>query len=476
MNSIAFGTEGWRGELARDFTFEGVRRVTAALADFLKEEGSAQKGVAISFDRRFLAEDFARESAQVFAARGIRVHLSSTYLPTPVLSWSVRRYGLASGVMITASHNPPEWNGFKIKGPHGGPEYPERVKAIEKLLNKRYPEGGSIELVVLEEARERGLIVELNPRAEYLKWVSNLIEIETIKERAPRIAVDSMHGCSAGWTADILRSWGCSVTEINSAADPLFGGTPPEPKPANLMELMAIVGEGDFLLGLASDGDGDRLSAIDERGEFFSPQRILALFAKYLKEERGMPGGVVKAVSATIMLDLLAKAGGYKVITTPIGFKNMSPHMTQGAGIFMAGEESGAIGVTAHLPERDGIFNALLLTEIVSKYGMGPRAAIEDIFSRVGHFTFDRLDTRFERSRMESVTRRVENLEPPEELCGLPVTRVDRMDGVKIFRDDNSWLMVRVSGTEPLLRLYAEGRTGEEVKLLLKEGKKLAGI
>ncbi|PLX41900.1 MAG: phosphoesterase [Deltaproteobacteria bacterium] len=476
MKPITFGTEGWRGEVARDFTFEGVRRVTAALADFLNEEGSAQKGVAISFDRRFLAEEFAKESARVLAARGIKVHLSRSYLPTPVLSWSVREYGLASGVMITASHNPPEWNGFKIKGPHGGPEYPERVKAIEELLNERYQEGASIPVIGFEEARESGLILDLNPRKEYLEWVSGLIDFEMIRQSAPRIAVDSMHGCSAGWTADILRSWGCTVSEINASSDPLFGGTPPEPKSGNLTELMALVKESDFILGIASDGDGDRLAAVDEKGNFFSPQRIMALFAKYLKEERGMDGGVVKAVSATVLLDLLAKAGGYKVITTPIGFKNMSPHMTPGAGIFMAGEESGAIGVTEHLPERDGIFNALLLTEIVSKYGMGPRGAIESIFKELGHFTFDRLDTRFDRSLMESISERVKNLPSPVELCGLPVTRVERMDGVKIFRDDNSWLMVRVSGTEPLLRLYAEGRSEEDVERLLQEGKKLAGI
>jgi alpha-D-glucose phosphate-specific phosphoglucomutase len=473
---IKFGTEGWRGVISRDFTFDGVRRVAGALADFLHEENSAGKGVAIGYDRRFLSAEYAAECAGVLAARNIPVRLAEEYLPTPVLSFAVRDENLAAGLMITASHNPPEWNGIKIKGPQGGPASPELVSRVEKILGDSFGPEREVECLSLEEGRERGLVTALDPRKSYLEAVFRIIDFEAIKKARLRVAVDSMHGCGAGWTADILRDLGCEVTELNGSGDPLFGGIPPEPTEERVTALLTLMKSGVFHFGVANDGDADRLSAVDERGDYFSPQRIIAIFAKYLKTLRKMEGGAVKAVSATSMLDRLGERYGFTVLTTPVGFKHMSPYMSPGSGYFMAGEESGAIGVTSHLPERDGVFNSLLLAEIAAVTGLGPRGYLEEIFREIGPFDYGRLDLRFPREEMKGVHERVASIKAEGDLAGKRIASVDNLDGRKIFREDNSWLLIRVSGTEPLLRIYAEASDKGEVEKLIRAGKELAGI
>ncbi len=467
--AIKFGTEGWRGRISRDFCFEGVRRATAALAHCLEEDKTARKGVAIGYDRRFLSDEYAAEAAGTLAARGIRVRLCPEPIPTPVLSWAVKNEGLAAGIMITASHNPPQWNGFKIKGPHGGPAEDSLNRRVEKLAETLYVDGASIPC----EKAGHPLITPISPREGYTKSVFSIIDVEAIRKARLKVVIDSMHGSGAGWTAKLFEEAGCEVSELRSSHDPLFGGVAPEPTKNRIWGLMEEVARSGADFGVANDGDADRLSASDERGHFFSPQRILAIFAWYMKAVKKAPGGVAKAVSATCLIDRLGELYSFPVVTTPIGFKHMSPYLESGSGFFMAGEESGAIGLSCHIPERDGLFNALLMAEIRAVTGLGPRAALQRVFDETGHFTYDRKDVHFLPEEMERVREKIARLDELKTLAGLSVSSIDRLDGVKLVREDGSWLLIRASGTEPLLRIYAEARLGVDVKNLLIAGKEI---
>ncbi len=472
--TIRFGTDGWRGVVARDFTFANVRRVAAAVAAHLEAAGTAARGVAVGGDRRLQSGAFAAEVAGVLAARGIPVLLASAPLPTPALSWAVRARGLAAGVGITASHNPPDWNGVKLKEPFGGPAGAATCGRVEEELAALPPEG-EIPCLELAEGRRRGLVTELDWWDGYRAALFSFIDVEALRRARLSVAVDAMHGAGSPWLRLALEEAGCRVVELRAETNPGFGGTAPEPVEANLRPLLNAVLGGGFHLGVANDGDADRIGAVDERGRYFSPQRILAVFLKYLREVRGRRGAVAVAVSGTAMLDLLAEGYGLPVVPIPIGFKHAAEVMLD-REVILGGEESGGIGVGGHLPERDGILNALLLAEIVARTGKGLRAYLQEVFDRVGPFTYDRWDLRLGPEEIEAARQRVAALAPPTHLGGRAVARVVDLDGRKFIRDDASWLLVRPSGTEPLLRLYAEARTRLAVEELLAEGKRMAGL
>lgn len=466
---IRFGTDGWRDVIARDFTFANVRRVTAAIAAFLEGEGTAGRGVAVAFDRRFLSGEFAAEVAGVFEARGVPVYLAPSHLPTPALSWSVRDRGLAGGVMVTASHNPPIWNGLKFKEPFGGSARNRVSARIEELLTVQ-PPGEQIPCGLPGGRRTAGSTRPLDCWDSYRAGIWKLVDRDAIRGAGLRVAFDAMHGCGAPWLVRLLEEAGCEVVVLRGEANPGFGGAAPEPVETNLARLREVVLRERCALGVANDGDADRIGAVDERGRYFSPQRILAVLFRYLLEERRLTGAVARAVSATSMLDLLARRRGVQTVLTPIGFKHTGEAMLE-REILIGGEESGGIGIGAHLPDRDGLLNALLLVEVVAKSGLGLRAYLQQIFEEVGYFTYERLDL-----QVDSGTPAGERLAGLEmdTLLGRPVVGVERMDGTKFLRDDSSWLLIRASGTEPLLRIYAEARSREEVRALIDEGRRLA--
>ncbi|MHB8765185.1 MAG: phosphoglucomutase/phosphomannomutase family protein [Deferrisomatales bacterium] len=470
---IRFGTDGWRGVISRDFTFDNLRRVAAAIGAYLEGQGAAGRGVALGYDRRFLSEAYAAEVAGVLAARGIGVRLAAGPTPTPAVSWAVRHLGLAAGVVITASHNPPEWNGVKLKEAFGGPARPSVSREVERCLD-HVPPGDRVACLDLEPARRQGLVTELRWWDGYRRDLGRLVDFELLRSARLTVAVDAMHGAGSPWLRRLLEDAGCRVVELRPDANPGFGGVAPEPVEANLGGLLAAVSRQGCHLGLANDGDADRIGAVDERGRYFSSQRILAVLLRYLREEKGLGGCVAKAVSGTSMLDLLAAGYGLEVVETPIGFKHAAEVMLE-REVLVGGEESGGIGVGAHLPERDGLLNALLLAELVARTGQGLRAYLQGVFDRVGHFDYDRLDLRLGEAEIEAARARVAALAPPDRLAGRAVVRVGTLDGTKFVRDDASWLLVRPSGTEPLLRIYAEARTRPEVDALLAEGRRLAG-
>ncbi|GAB4270988.1 MAG: phosphoglucomutase/phosphomannomutase family protein [Deferrisomatales bacterium] len=472
--TIRFGTDGWRGVISREFTFDNLRRVVAAVACYLEEQGSAPRGVAVGYDRRFLSEAYAAEAAGVLAARDIPVRLSPGPVPTPLVSWAVREQGLAGGLMITASHNPPEWNGLKFKEPFGGSARAAVNRRIEELLDGVGP-GDAVACRDLAGARREGLVEDLDPWESYRRGLERLVDFGAIRAAGLRVAVDAMHGCGTPWLRRLLEEAGCEVVELRAEPNPGFGGIAPEPVEAHLAELMERVRKEGCQLGVANDGDADRIGAVDERGRYFSPQRILAVFLRYLVEEKGLSGDVVKTVSATSMLDLLAAAYGRQVVLTPIGFKHVGEVMLE-RPVVVGGEESGGIGVAAHLPERDGLFNALLLCEIVARTGRGLRAYLQEVFDRVGYFTYERQDVRLPPEGIEAARRRIAAVDRVDRLAGLPVDSVCTLDGTRIQREDASWLLLRPSGTEPVVRLYAEARSRADVAALLFEGRRLAGV
>lgn len=469
---IRFGTDGWRGVMGGEFTAANVRRVALALALKLEREGSAGKGVAVGYDRRLDSGRFAAEFAGVLAVRGIPVLLPADYLPTPVLSFAVASRGLAAGVMVTASHNPPEYNGIKLKENYGGPSTAETNAAIEALLASEAVDGDAIPALTLKDGEKRGVVGPLDCRAAYEMKLRRLVDFEKAG-RAGTVAFDAMHGCGAGWTDDFLSSCGCTVRPLRTEYDPGFGGFGPEPVEERLGGLMAAVSGGGARLGLANDGDADRIAAIDERGRFFSPQRILAVFTRYLWEAKGHKGAIAKTVSATALLDLMARKYGCEVFETPIGFRHTARLMTE-REILIGGEESGAVGIGAHLPERDGVANALLLAEICGATGRGLREYAQEIFDEFGYFTYKRRDLRPGQEEIAAARKLTADLDAPSSLCGLAVEKTVRTDGLKFVRSDSSWLLIRPSGTEPLLRIYAEARSEAEVGELLEEGTRLA--
>ena len=469
--AIRFGTDGWRGVMARDFTFESLRRVVAAVAVCLEEEGTAARGLAVAWDRRLLSDRFAREAAGVLAARGIPVHLAAEPVPTPVVSWAVRHLGLAGGLVVTASHNPPEWNGLKLKEAFGGSARAETCLRVEQAL-AALPEGSRIPCVDAGSLGSAQGVSELDVWDGYREALRSLVDFEALRRARLSVAVDAMHGCGSPWLRRLLEEGGCRVVELRAEWNPGFGGASPEPVEENLGGLMEATLREGCALGLANDGDADRIGAVDERGRYFSPQRILAVLLRYLREAKGLGGDAARAVSGTSLVDRLARRYGLDLVVTPVGFKHIGEAMLE-RPILVGGEESGGIGVGAHLPERDGLLNALLLAEVVARTGKGLRGYAQEIFDEVGYFTYERLDLPLPPEVAPEARRRVQGLEPPGRLAGRPVVDVSRLDGVRLLRDDDSWLLLRASGTEPLLRIYAEARSREEVGALLAEGRRM---
>ncbi len=477
---IRFGTDGWRGVIARDFTFARVRMVARAIGATLRSiRPDRQRSLlAVGYDTRFLSRRFAMEAAEVLAAEGIAVCLTASYLPTPVLAWSVPFLGAQGGLMVTASHNPPSYNGLKVRTADGGPATGPLTDQIEAELRRFasdsecWPEATPSPV----SYATGGAVEPFDPLLKYRERLHAMIDIERIGGSRLRVVIDPMYGTTQGFVAALLREIGLEVEEIHAEVNPWFGGVPPEPLAAHLGELAERIKglSGPNKIGLAFDGDGDRVGAIAEDGSYVTPHQVFALLLRHLVVRRGLAGRVVKTFSTSMMIDRLAATYGLPLTVTPIGFKHVAEVIREGT-FLIGGEESGGIGVAGHIPERDGIVGALLLLETLAAEEKTLGALLKELEAEVGPHCYQRLDLRLgEVGDGLALGKRI-HLEPPTRIAGLRVKEVQTLDGVKLVAEDESWLLIRPSGTEPVLRLYAEAPTVDQVSRLLNWGQAYAG-
>ena len=470
---IRFGTDGWRGIIAEDFTFENVRVCTQAVADYLKQSGLASHGLIIGYDSRFASEDFAAAAAEVAAGNGIKVYLCPKATPTPVISYGVRAQETGGAIVITASHNPAIWNGFKLKSEFGTSASPEVITELEGHI-VHILDTGKIDRMPLTEALEQGLVEYLDLAPIYYQHVAQLIDLEALRQARLKIIVDPMYGAGAGYLKELLSGGTIEVVEINDERNPLFPGIQPEPIAPNLVKLSAAVKEQGAKVGLATDGDADRVGIIDEKGVFLTTLQVLALLCLYLLEVRGERGLIVKTITTSSMLYRLGEIFNVPVQETLVGFKYVAQLMIAEDAL-IGGEESGGFGFRGHMPERDGILSALYFLDLVVKTGKDPSALIDYLYSKVGPHHFNRVDVKFPEEERQSIIKRLKD-NPPEHLDGVKVVTLETTDGFRFILADTAWLLIRFSGTEPLLRIYAESSTPDRVEKLLELGKELAGV
>jgi phosphomannomutase len=453
---IRFGTDGWRAVIGDGYTFGNVERVAQALASHLDAAG-LEGPVLVGYDCRFMSELFAPRAAEVLAGNGRRVLLMDRVTPTPVVSFEVARRGHACGVVITASHNPAIFNGFKIKERVGRSAAPETVKAVEARIDAE---------PVRRAAAEAVEIVE--PPAEYDEAIASLVDLAALRRAGVTIVADAMHGAAGRATERLLSGGATRVVTIRATRDPYFGGVNPEPIAPNLAALAEAVRSEGAYLGLATDGDADRLGALDERGEFLTSQLVLAILVLHLAERRGARGAVVKTVSQSRLIDRMAADLGLPVRETPIGFKYVADEMAAG-DVLIGGEESGGIGFRGYIPERDGVLSGLMLADAVAETGLKPSALVAEIQRRYGPLYYDRRDLRVPPEEGLRIVTDIA-LNPPETLAGGRVDSVVTIDGTKLMLADESWLLLRQSGTEPALRVYSEATSEGMREALLDEG------
>lgn len=459
MDKIKFGTDGWRGVIGEDFTFANVRRVAAAVAQYVRAEGQPSRGLVIGYDTRFLSGEFARAAAEVVASAGIRVVLADHPTPTPAVSFAVVARRAAGAIMITASHNPYRWNGVKFKASYGGSAAPAIIQRIETHLHKLDKQRGRA---------HRGRVARLETVdlvSPYLSRLKKLVRMEQIRASGRRFVIDPMYGAGQGCMARLFDEAGVVFQEIHGRRDPLFPGLNPEPIEPHVADLRHAVVEGQYDAGFATDGDADRLGAIDRDGSFVDSHKIFSILLKHLAGDLKLRGEVVKTFSTTQMIDKLAAKYNLPLHVTPIGFKYICDLMLT-RDVLIGGEESGGIGVKGHLPERDGILNSLLLAKVVSFRNRTLGELVQELQYEFGPHHYGRVDLEIERAAAQRAVQKAARF-AGKRLAGLRVSCVDDMDGVKLLFGDTAWLLVRASGTENLLRLYAEAPSPDQVKALL---------
>jgi alpha-D-glucose phosphate-specific phosphoglucomutase len=468
MAQIKFGTDGWRAVIAEDYTFDNVRKVSQALIAYMQKEGLAQKGLAIGYDTRFGSEQFAAAVAEVSAANGLKTYLTSRFVPTPALSHSITQLHVGAGVMITASHNPPADNGFKIKSDIGGSADPAFVSAVEKLVDT------PVQRMKLSDAMDKGLVQYYDPTEAYLAQLANMVDIEGIKNSELDIIVDSMFGAGQGVFPQILAGGKCTIAQLRGERNPAFPGMHnPEPIAKNLNGLLETMRDSYAELGIANDGDADRVGIVDENGRFMNQLEVYALLAFYMLEIRGERGALVKSISTTSMAEKLGKLYGVDVHETPVGFKHIGPKMLETNAV-MGGEESGGFAFRGHIPERDGILSGLMIADMMVKTGKSASGLLDLLFDKVGPHYYDRIDFTFEQEKRAEIMQNIKT-NPPKELSGSKVARIRDDDGFKYYAEDGSWLLIRFSGTEPIMRVYTETGSPDKVQENLNVGRSLTG-
>jgi phosphoglucomutase len=478
MGGITFGTSGWRGIIARDFTFGGVRAVSQAIGEYVtaQESGAKTRGVVVGYDTRFLSEAFAAEAAGTLAAQGIRVFLTDRDTPTPVIAYEIIRRQAAGGIIITASHNPPEYNGIKFSAAWGGPALPAATKEIETRANAILAEleGTGAPGTSLPDVEGSRLVERIEPREAYLARLRALVDLPTLHRARLKVVVDPLYGCGRGYLDRLLQEAGCQVILLHDQRDPYFGGRSPEPSAEGLRELASRVVASSAHLGLAVDGDADRFGLVDADGSFLEPNYFLGLLLSHLVKARGWTGGVARSVATSHLVDAVARHLRIPVFETPVGFKYIGELIAQDK-VVLGGEESAGLSVKSHVPEKDGILACLLAAELVASHG-GRRLAdlLKALYAEVGTILTRRLNYHLPPGAVVELRAKLE--EPPKRLADRAVIQVNRLDGVKMILEDGSWLLLRPSGTEPVVRLYAEASTEPRLDAIVAEGQRLIGL
>ena len=467
---IRFGTDGWRSIIGEDYTFANVARCARGLCDYMKRRGTADKGLIVGYDTRFLSPEFATTVASVCAGQGVRTLLADAPAPTPVLSYGVMRHGTGGAAIITASHNPAIWNGFKFKPEYAGSATQEITDDLEKAIAAV----GLVDSAEIEAGRHSGLIENLTPAEPYFEHVARLVDLDAIRSAGFRVLVDAMYGAGAGYLPKLLEGGATTVEELHGHRNPAFPGmAQPEPIAPNLAELMARVPASGASVGIALDGDADRVGIIDETGRFVTTLDTFSMLALYLMETKGWRGSLIKGVTASQALNKMGGIYGVNVHEVRVGFKHMGPRMDE-LNALMAGEESGGFAFRGHVPERDGILSGLFVLENMAKSGKTVSQLLENLFKKVGPHFYHRRDIEFAAADRERINQRV-NDPGLERLGAYSITGSDSIDGRRLHFDDG-WLAVRFSGTEPLLRIYAEAGSPERVNGLLDAAEEYLGV
>ena len=469
MENIKFGTSGWRSIVADEFTFRNVRIVCQGIAQYLRQEKIGQRGVIIGYDARFMGERFAQVAAEVLSAHGIPSLLCDRDTPTPTISYHILKRKLAGGINISASHNPPDYNGIKFTPAWGGPALPETTKAIEQRIIPLL-HGEHIKWLPWERATADGLVRYLDAKPEYLTGLETHIDCEKIRGQRLRIIMDPLYGTSREYLDEFLRQAGCKLALLHHWRDPYFGGLRPEPAPDTLKDLQEAVLREQAHLGLATDGDGDWFGIVDADGTFVDPNLILALLLDYLIQTRKWTGWVARSVATTHLVDAVANLHELSVHETPVGFKYIGELLAKGE-VVMGGEESAGLSIQGHVPEKDGILACALVVEMVAHTGKTLRELRDDLFSRVGTIFTAREDLKIDQGMRQALDKIVET--PPKSFADMEVVQINRLDGCKLLLGDGSWFLLRPSGTEPIVRCYSEAKTEDRLKQVVQAGRTL---
>jgi phosphomannomutase len=468
---IIFGTDGWRGRIAEDYTFANLRRCTQGFANYLNTKGWHGEWVVIGHDKRFHSENFAAAASEVMAANGFRVYLTKEATPTPVISFSVPQLKAVGAINITASHNPPTDNGFKVRDPHGGAIDPAGLKEIEASIP---PTIKRVKRMPIAEAESKGLVIRFDPAPAYIEHLHSLIDLQPLKDAGLKVLVDAMWGNGAGWFPRLLTGGRTKVKEIHNLRNPSFPEMiRPEPIPPNVDVGLneTVVRNADVLI--ITDGDADRLGIGDEKGKFIDQLRVFGLLAYYLLEVCGQRGPIVKTLSTTSMLNKLGQLYGVPVYETGVGFKYVAPKMME-TDAMIGGEESGGYAFHGHVPERDGILAGLYILDMMVRTGLKPTQLLEALFAKVGAHYYDRIDRPFSGDRKTREKMIIDA--KPATIGGFRLVNLETTDGYKFNLDDGGWMLIRFSGTEPIMRVYCETTHADRVQAILDDGLRVAGL
>ncbi|MDP2719331.1 MAG: phosphoglucomutase/phosphomannomutase family protein [Dehalococcoidia bacterium] len=473
-DKIIFGTDGWRAIIADDFTFSNVRACTQSIANYLNRADLPAKSILIGYDTRFASEDFAACAAEVMAGNGIKVYLCSTASPTPVLSYGITALKTTGGIIITASHNPAKWSGMKFKTSDGTSAPQETTDQMEKEIPEILA-AGAVRVSPISQAVKSGAVEYVDLAPVYAGHIGKLVDLEAIKKARLKVAVDYMFGASAGSFSSFLGGGAIELIEINNHRNPAFPGmAQPEPIAKNLAALRKAVVESKASVGIATDGDGDRLGVIDENGEFLTTLQVYALLALYFLDALKKRGAIVKTLTSTSMLDRLGELYSVPVLETPVGFKYIAPLMIS-ENALIGGEESGGYGFRGHVPERDGTLAGIYFLDFMVKTKKSPSELLKFLYDKVGPHHYIRSDVSFTPGERDKIINKVSS-EHPLSIDGKKVEKTDTRDGFKFILSGGSWLLIRFSGTEPLLRIYSEAGSPGDAENLVAAGKKIAGV
>ncbi len=464
--SIKFGTDGWRAIMAEDFTFANVRMVAYAIAKYVKDAQKASKGVVIGYDTRFLSDKFAETCARVLLGADIKVLLMERDAPTPVTAFTAVKRNTAGAIMLTASHNPPYYNGMKFIPEYGGPASPQITAQIESNLQTIMPNEK-----ILEKSIEKGIaekmLEKIDPSEDYFEKITSLIDFETIKKAKLAVAFDPIYGTGRNYVDALLSRNQISVRVIHNMRDPLFGGGMPEPSVEYLSQLISIVKDNKLALGLATDGDADRFGVVDSLGVFLTPNQLISIIFLHLIKRRKFQGAVVRTVATTHLIDKIAEKFDIPVHETPVGFKYICEKMLS-ENIIIGGEESGGLSILGHIPEKDGILANLLACEVAAIENKPLSVVYKNLLDEFGEVYTDRINIHLKNDEQKNSIMHKLKVDPPSFIMNVKVNSINDVDGYKFLLKDGSWVLVRASGTEPVLRIYIEGTSKDMLRKLQK--------